>query len=196
MLILALSLCLLIGQTLGFAVPYQIQQQYQRGNLHLQQRPSSSGNNNNNNNNNPVAFLPGLGNIRNLDGQQQVRRQRSQLAANLTPNNLDNPFLTPNAAVSASSGNAGEKCSYMQMKGGPIPGANCHKGGMACEKQCGYDEEESNGNGGGGLNCRTVMEEVCEEVAAPLCQTITESICEPVRETVCDDDVEQEPRTR
>ena len=30
----------------------------------------------------------------------------------------------------------GSKCSYVQMKGSPIPGADCQEGGMACDKEC------------------------------------------------------------
>ncbi len=67
--------------------------------------------------------------------------------------------------------------------------------------QCGYDDVSSstsspNSNANNGLNCRTEVEEVCEEVAAPNCQTIMESVCSPVKETVCEDDIKQGPKTR
>lgn len=143
----AILLLYLVPNCQSFAVPYQIQQQQQqqhRSNFHLQQRPGST---------NPLAFLPGLGTIGNINGgglQSGVRHPRSQLNNGQTPNNLgDNPFLAPSSSSNPTFSNAnGEKCTYTQMKGGPIAGANCHKGGMACEKQCGYDD------GNDGLNCR------------------------------------------
>ena len=69
----------------------------------------------------------------------------------------------------------------------------CHKGGMACEKQCGYEASDNNNN----QDCRMVMEEVCGDVAKPRCKTVMESVCDPVQEEVCEKaDVKSEPQTR
>ena len=152
--------------------------------------------------------------IQQQQQQHTIRTQRSQLAdaqtyaANSntpaahvkTPNNKNinggAPFLftSPEALFGASdskaaansnldlqammSGDKSGKCTYVQMKGGPLPEGQCHKGGMACEKQCGY-------GAGKATNCRTVMEEVCEEVSKPDCQTVMEPVCETVQEKVC-----------
>jgi hypothetical protein len=81
------------------------------------------------------------------------------------------------------------------MKGGPLPTGDCHKGGMACEKQC-PDVGRSRSLKQKPV-CSTVMEKVCEDVKKPKCNAVVEPVCEPVREQVCDDSNDkQEPQTR
>ena len=103
-----------------------------------------------------------------------------------------NPFLPNLKSANPQNGiisvEKSGKCSYVQMKGGPLPASSCHKGGMACEKRCG---DENNGQ-----DCQTVVEEICEEVPKPLCKKVMESVCDPVQETVCDQDKVTQPQTR
>ncbi len=87
----------------------------------------------------------------------------------------------------------GKKCTYVQMKGAPLPNAAvCHKGGMACEKQCGVGSgigllAAATGSAGKGpTKCTTVVEEVCEDVKKPQCKTVLEPVCEPVTQEICD----------
>ena len=90
------------------------------------------------------------------------------------------------------------------MKGGPLPNSNsCHKGGMACEKMCGFDgglTVDGRSNPGDDLavseDCRTVMEEKCEEVSSPKCTMIVDKVCDPVQERICDGEQPQDPQTR
>ena len=50
--------------------------------------------------------------------------------------NLDKPQRPPRQILDKPKDDPGSKCSYVQMKGSPIPGANCQAGGMACEEEC------------------------------------------------------------
>lgn len=49
---------------------------------------------------------------------------------------LDKPQRPPRQILDKPKDDPGSKCSYVQMKGSPIPGANCQAGGMACDKEC------------------------------------------------------------
>ena len=60
---------------------------------------------------------------------------------------------------------------------------------MACEKQCEFDSKA-----GGGRQCQTVMEQVCEERSRPNCELVLEPVCEPVKEQVCSDEQTAESR--
>ena len=82
-----------------------------------------------------------------------------------------------------------KKCTYVQMKGGPLLTGECQKGGMACEKECDLGEAEG--------ECRMVEEEVCQQVVKPHCKMVMESVCEPVTERVCEDTPKnREPQIR
>ena len=88
----------------------------------------------------------------------------------------------------------GSKCSYVQMKGSAIPGAECQEGGMACDKECALvDVIENPGSNSGEIDsergCITVMEEMCGDVAKEECGFVDEKICEAIPEEICDDDV-------
>ena len=109
---------------------------------------------------NSGSFLPGLGAFGPASAQRakinltpQIRTERSY-ASNPGAHAKDNPFLLP--AVNSGGKveknpfgitnvvDAGDgKCTYVQMKGGPLPTGECQKGGMACEKvstsQISYD---------------------------------------------------------
>ena len=166
-----------------------------------------------------LSYLPGVGTFIN-PGQNtgQLRVPRSQTTT-VTSDTLDNPFLaplesyqgdgtdsslTPETAIEAFKPPAGDgKCSYVQMKGGPIPGAECQAGGMACTKDCSYDKGLSlgadtavdQGPGVGeaeGNNCVTVMERMCGDVPKEECETVVEKRCDQVPEEVCDEEVEEE----
>ena len=50
--------------------------------------------------------------------------------------NLDKPQRPARQILDKPKDDPGSKCSYVQMKGSPIPGANCQAGGMACEEEC------------------------------------------------------------
>ena len=191
----------------GYTVPFQIGPRTPQQQQNAFQRRLINAN----------AFLPGLGSFAGKTRRQ--RSQSSSVAAELngTPAQhaktpaLDssassaqsNPFLF--STVSDDDGasapertvvmtgpppvKAGSKCSYVQLKGGPMAGADCHKGGMACEKQCSLGAGEE-------VSCRTVDEEECREVPSQQCNTVMESVCEPVAETVCSEDQEVEPQTK
>ena len=57
---------------------------------------------------------------------------------------------------------------------------------MACDKECGFVDNDL-GNGNAATNCRTVMEEMCGDVAKQECETVDEKICDPIQEEICDD---------
>ena len=38
----------------------------------------------------------------------------------------------PNAPLVPTSNVGGQKCTYVQMKGGPLPNGICHKGSESC----------------------------------------------------------------
>jgi hypothetical protein len=98
------------------------------------------------------AFLPGLGAF----GTDSVRKERSQGATAADDQSLDGD--SPSAHAKTTSGFSfsegaspptydhdhakGGKCTFVQMKGGPLPTGDCHKGGMACDKHCGYGAPE------------------------------------------------------
>ena len=167
-----------------------------------------------------MSFLPGIGEFLtptiNEDG---IRIPRSQSSSSVDADNLDsldNPFLAPSGTynideplATRTTGSraleqfkpamdAGDgKCSYVQMKGGPIPRAECQPGGMACSKDCSYGKgskpDDATGvsdadDEGDGSNCVTVTERMCGDVPKEECETVNEKICQQVPEEVCDDD--------
>lgn len=161
-----------------YQVPYQLQQPFQTAqtqqqkivnNQQFQQRLLAS------------SFLPGIGAFQNSQRIHRSQETDQYSTPGAHVKSTPTPFPFPqNVLGSSANANKGGKCTYVQMKGGPMPtGEECHKGGMACEKQC--------GQGSGPQQCRTVMEEVCGDVAKPQCVTVMESVCEPVQETVCDE---------
>ena len=98
---------------------------------------------------------------------------------------------SPNALHNAVSGEG--KCTFVQMKGTPLPNMNCQKGGMACDKQCGIVD---NTDGGSGANCETVMETMCREVPKQDCRNITGKVCTNIADEICDPVEQLEPLTR
>jgi len=145
-------------------------------------------------------YLPGLGTF-GTTGLRSSRSQGSTPAEYNSPAQhaklgSQNPFTISGQKLTPQEvDDGGGKCGFVQMKGGPLPGGACHEGGMACEKQCDYEDDEVD-KAADGQNCRVVMEEVCSEVASPHCSTVMESVCEPIQQTVCDDDVEPQSQTR
>jgi len=162
-----------------------------------------------------MSFLPGIGEFLtptiNEDG---IRIPRSQTSSSSSDSdNLDNPFLAPSGTynideplITRTTGgraleqfkpamDAGDgKCSYVQMKGGPIPRAECQPGGMACSKDCSYGKGSKSGDDGDagdadgdGSNCVTVTERMCGDVPKEECETVNEKVCEQVPEELCDD---------
>ncbi len=150
----------------------------------------------------PGLYLPGLGHLSGGGGLADLRRTaRSQQVSGSAPspsNGLVNNAPAAHTKTPANpfifGGESQKKCRYVQMKGGPLPGGTCHKGGMACEKQCGYGGEGTAADAD--VDCRVVTEEVCGDVSAPKCATVMESVCDPIKETVCDEDMQLQPETR
>ena len=98
---------------------------------------------------------------------------------------------SPNSLHAAANGEG--KCTFVQMKGTPMPNMNCQKGGMACDKQCGIVD---NTDDGAGENCVTVMETMCREVPKADCRNITSKVCTNIADEICDPVQEVEPLTR
>ncbi len=46
-----------------------------------------------------------------------------------------------------------------------LTGGDCQAGGMACDKECGLVEADGGQSNEATSNCRTVMEEMCGDVA-------------------------------
>lgn len=175
-----------------------------------------------------LSYLPGVGTFINPGlntGQLRVPRSQTTTA---TSDTLDNPFLAPLESYQGQGGEEGTdstltteravqtavqtfnppagdgKCSYVQMKGGPIPGAECQAGGMACTKDCSYDKGQGLGDDTGvdltgpgvaeddGSNCVTVMERMCGDVPKEECETVVEKTCDQVPEEVCDEEQEED----
>ena len=85
------------------------------------------------------------------------------------------------------------KCTFVQMKGTPLPNMNCQKGGMACDKQCGIVDNTDDGSG---AKCETVMETMCREVPKQDCRNITGKVCTNIADEICDPVEQLEPLTR
>ena len=98
---------------------------------------------------------------------------------------------SPNALHNAVSGEG--KCTFVQMKGTPLPNMNCQKGGMACDKQCGIVDNTDDSSGS---NCETVMETMCREVPKQDCRNITGKVCTNIADEICDPVEQLEPLTR
>ena len=122
----------------------------------------------------------------------------AKITASITPHYIFqsvNPGTPLNMLAALNIDTGHKKCSYVQMKGGPLPTGECHKGGMACEKMCGYSPVTLDGSqpvalpleSGSRAGCKTVMEEVCEEVKRPKCQQTLEPVCTQEPEEVCED---------
>ena len=60
---------------------------------------------------------------------------KSIIPYNRTTRQIDNNQLNLNEDLRADE----DKCNYVQMKGAPIPGAECQEGGMACDKGMCFD---------------------------------------------------------
>jgi hypothetical protein len=121
-----------------------------------------------------TAFLPGLGPY--LPAQSPYARS------------IRDVLKQGSILTGAPLGDPGPKCSYVQMKGSSLPGAECQAGGMACDKECGLvDADDPNA---GQRGCITVMEEMCGDVSKEECANVDEKICEPIQEEICD---EQDP---
>ena len=116
--------------------------------------------------------------IRFTDNDQQFQRQ------------IDDGLTT--SLQDAANGEG--KCSFVQMKGTPLPNMNCQKGGMACDKQCGIVDNEVEGIGK--TNCETVMEEMCSEVPKTDCRTVNGKVCNNIADEVCEPVQQLEPLTR
>ena len=169
------------------------------------------------------GFLPGIGtyfqpypvnaprDVRSPAIQQQIQHDStvgvsaldtSANAFNLDGLNNAEPILatdridpgmiaSPNSLHAAVNGQG--KCSFVQMKGTPLPNMNCQKGGMACDKQCGIvDDTES----GAGEKCVTVMETMCSELPKTNCRNVTGKVCTNIADEVCDPVQNLEPLTR
>ena len=163
-----------------------------------------------------LSYLPGFGTFINpsinADGLRVSRSQSSPVIND----NLDNPFLAPTGTYSvdepllSASGeplepfqpplDAGDgKCSYVQMKGGPIPRAECQAGGMACKKDCSFDKGSNvddddltgSGEASDGSNCVTVTERMCGDVPKEECETVLEKVCEQIPDEICEDAEEE-----
>ena len=116
-------------------------------------------------------------------------------------NNVEQTFATeridsggvqsPNSLHAAANGEG--KCSFVQMKGTPLPNMNCQKGGMACDKQCGIVD---NTEDGAGESCVTVMETMCREVPKQDCRNVTGKVCTNIADEICDPVQQVEPLTR
>ena len=136
------------------------------------------------------GFLPGIGSY--LKSKPIKLQVPSYASGSLLPTYnrrvrqiLDKPKDDP-----------GSKCSYVQMKGSAIPGADCQEGGMACDKECALVDVIQNnpGSNSGEIadserGCITVMEEMCGDVAKEECGFVDEKICDAIPEEICDDDV-------
>ena len=105
------------------------------------------------------------------------------------------PGLLPeqNQLHAAASGEG--KCTFVQMKGTPLPNMNCQKGGMACDKQCGIVDNTSE-EGGTGRTCVTVMERMCSEVPKQDCRNVTGKVCNNIADEICEPVQVLEPLTR
>ena len=169
-----------------------------------------------------LSYLPGVGTFINpLINTDLLRVSRSQ-SSPVINDNLDNPFLAPNEAYSVDeplttgSGqplepfqpplDAGDgKCSYVQMKGGPLPRAECQAGGMACTKDCNFDkgskDNDNNdddadvdltgpGDASDGSKCVTVTERMCGDVPKEECETVLEKVCEQIPDEICEEEKE------
>ena len=112
--------------------------------------------------------------------------------ANPPIDRIDSGLLSPQNSLQAAVNGEG-KCSFVQMKGTPLPNMNCQKGGMACDKQCGIVDTEE---GGAGETCTTVMETMCREVPKTDCQNVTGKVCNNIADEICDPVQELEPLTR
>ena len=169
-----------------------------------------------------MSFLPGVGEFLtptiNADGIR-IPRSQSSSESEFDSDNLDNPFLAPSGTynideplITRTTGSraleqfkpaldAGDgKCSYVQMKGGPIPRAECQPGGMACSKDCSYgkgsksddatgdSDADDDDDDGDGSNCVTVTERMCGDVPKEECETVNEKVCEQVPEEICDNE--------
>ena len=130
-----------------------------------------------------TGFLPGIGTY--LAYNNYVRNTRQ---------------IDSNQVISSEKEDS--KCTYVQMKGAAIPGADCQEGGMACDKECGFVDtvnESAAGNSAGAdtdRGCITVMEEMCGDVSKEECNTVDDKICEPVSEEICDDPMDDLPRNQ
>ena len=71
-----------------------------------------------------------------LDKPQRPLRNPLDKPKRPLKQNLDKPQRPPRQILDKPKDDPGSKCSYVQMKGSPIPGANCQAGGMACEEEC------------------------------------------------------------
>ena len=169
------------------------------------------------------GFLPGIGtyfqpypvntprDVRSPAIQEQIK-QNSHLGAsavdtsakafNLDGINNAEPILatdridpgtiqSPNSLHAAVKGEG--KCSFVQMKGTPLPNMNCQKGGMACDKQCGIVDDAENA---AAEKCVTVMETMCREVPKQDCRNVTGKVCNNIADEICDPVQELEPLTR
>ena len=75
-----------------------------------------------------------------------------------------------------------DKCSFVQMKGAPLPNMQCQKGGMACDKQCGFDDAKVEME----KMCEIVMENQCEDVPKEICRNATRKVCTNTAEEICE----------
>ena len=87
------------------------------------------------------GFLPGIGSY--VQPHQKLQFIVPQYESGALPSykrpprqTLDKPQRPPRQILDKPKDDPGSKCSYVQMKGSPIPGANCQAGGMACEEEC------------------------------------------------------------
>ena len=157
-----------------------------------------------------ISFLPGIGEfLTPTINSEGIRIPRSNPSSNV--DNLDNPFLAPTDTYTVdeplivnSSGpletfkppidTEDGKCSYVQMKGGPLPRAECQPGGMACSKDCSLEKASRAIDATAGdaendeSNCVTVTERMCGDVPKEECETVNEKVCEQVPEETCNDD--------
>ena len=122
-------------------------------------------------------------NLDNINGAEQI----------LATDRID-PGLLPEQNSLQAAANGEGKCTFVQMKGTPLPNMNCQKGGMACDKQCGIVDNINQESGG--ESCVTVMEKMCREVPKTDCRNVTGKVCNNVADEICDPVQELEPLTR
>ena len=155
-----------------------------------------------------TGFLPGIGTYYqpyNINAPRDVRSPAVSEAFDADSINAVEQFTATdridpglrdpanNALQAAVDGDG--KCTFVQMKGTPLPNMNCQKGGMACDKQCGVvdttPEQDRSGQ-----KCVTVMEEMCREVPKQDCRNITGKVCNNIADEICEPVQVLEPLTR
>ena len=154
------------------------------------------------------GFLPGIGTYfqpYSISSPRDVRSPATSEAFNPDSINAVEQFTATdridpglhdpahNALQAAAEGHG--KCTFVQMKGTPLPNMNCQEGGMACDKQCGIVDTTPEQDRAG-QKCVTVMEEMCREVPKQDCRNVTGKVCNNIADEICEPVQVLEPLTR